>query len=67
MEPLDFDNMTEEEKRRVSHPGPAWIIVIIFGLILLLGIRYGSGEELHATVQSTSGDSAAAVIGIDTR
>jgi flagellin-like protein len=67
MEPLDFDNMSDEEKRRASSPIGAWIIVVVFALVLVLGIRYGSGEELHATVQSTSGASAAAVIGIETR
>jgi hypothetical protein len=29
MEPIDPDNMTEEERRRADHPFIAWLLVVL--------------------------------------
>jgi hypothetical protein len=42
MEPIDPDNMTEEEKRRAAHPFAAWLIIGLMVLAFLLGVLNNS-------------------------
>jgi hypothetical protein len=38
MEPIDPDNMTDEERRRVAHPFIAWLLVALLLSAALIGI-----------------------------
>jgi hypothetical protein len=38
MEPIDPDNMTDEERKRVAHPWISWLIVILLVAAFLISV-----------------------------